>query len=236
MTRGFPTAANGRAVDVSGRALVRSAIPDGLVDNFEDADSDPPGVYESGDDLSSFYIGDLSQFSRQQTTVKEGSYALQAQSSSGNPYAIFSDSGSGLNYYPSQGDTWRYWFRASVNDDIYGFYFGTSGNARTGSGEGYGIRCAFNQPDIRISRLDSGSITNLNITSQSFSADAWYEMEIAWGTDDSIAWTLYDDTGAQLNSSSTTDSNYTSGGIGWSINETAGDSSPSGFFDYARTV
>jgi hypothetical protein len=44
----------------------------------------------------------------------------------------------------------------------------------------------------------------------------WYEVEVDWGTDDSIFVTLYKD-GTQIATTSATDSNYTSGGIGYTL-------------------
>ncbi len=46
-------------------------------------------------------------------------------------------------------------------------------------------------------------------------ATGWYEVEVDWGTDDSFAVTMTDSTNSVVASFSTSDSNYTSGGIGF---------------------
>src|SRR6056297_3578794 len=44
--------------------LPSNVIPDGLVDNFEAASEDPPGPYESGEDVTTFWNGSTAFFAR----------------------------------------------------------------------------------------------------------------------------------------------------------------------------
>ncbi len=66
-----------------------------------------------------------------------------------------------------------------------------------------------------VSNDNDGSGTVLSSTTVSYST-GWYEVEIRWGTDDSITATLYSG-GSEVASTTVVDSTYTSGGVGFSF-------------------
>ena len=133
------------------------AIPDSVVDNFEDANI-------------SEYTGDTASFSTTTTNVIEGTYALEANSPADNDRIT---SESGLNNYPSKGDI----FSAVVRDPgiwpilLYGW----------GGESGYGIRLPTSSNEFNIFRFDdSKTPTTLNTVSATLSENVYYEVEIEW--------------------------------------------------------
>jgi len=149
---------------------VFSAIPDAVVDNFEDANADPAGAYESGDTISTYYNRDTGQFSRTATNVLEGSNSVQVESGA-SPGWIWSAPSDGLPRYFVEGDTARFLIRGPANMQfpalLYGSPDGTSG---------YSSVLDTNNGSIEIRRFDSGSISTIQSSSVSVSASVWY-----WG-------------------------------------------------------
>ena len=82
-------------------------IPDDVVDNFEDADGDPPGPYEDGDTLSTFYTIINADFDRTTTDVIKGGHSLSRESEPGSADqdVIISQPNDGLPNYPDEGET-----------------------------------------------------------------------------------------------------------------------------------
>lgn len=212
-------------------ALSASAIPDSVVDHFEASQYEDKSAT-----LSTFYSSilnsGLSNSQRQQTTVQEGSYALQIDSANGSGQAIGSLETDGLNRYPNRGETWRQWVRT-----------GTSGNERVFAVFGlqdYNIdnlyHAGINRPggDLRITKWESGSSTTLDSVSQSWSDSTWYDVEIQWGIDDSIVCTVYDAGASQVNSVSASDGTFTDGGFGWWQGIASGGDTT--YHDFARVV
>jgi len=134
-----------------------TAIPDGVVDNFEESDSDPPGPYGSGDDISTYYTTISGTWARTTTAIKNAQSVERATASgSADSDAIISTPGDGLPTYPSDGET-------------------VSGLIRTGSGvtpgllagvntslEGYSVLLV-NGSSTLLSRFDgAGSRTDLD--------------------------------------------------------------------------
>ena len=87
------------------------AIPDSVVDNFEDEDADPPGIY-NGLSLSDVYSGDLASFSRISGGIT-GNTVLANEADAGD--LIHSQPDDGLNRYPEPGDTVEF----IINNDPY---------------------------------------------------------------------------------------------------------------------
>ncbi|RLM53192.1 hypothetical protein DVK02_14985 [Halobellus sp. Atlit-31R] len=180
-----------------------SAIPDTLVDNFEE-----PLYEDQSKSLSDYYAGDLANYTRQQNTVMEGDYALERNSSDSD----FIVSTSGLNY-PEPGDVWRYWLQQN-GDQNHTHYFGVQDSGSTDNA--YDVTVHWNDQEIRLRKRSGGSNTSLDTTGQTITNGNWYEVEIMWETDGTITATLYDDSGSELASVIGSDTDYTDGGIGWS--------------------
>ena len=81
------------------------AIPDSVVDNFESVDSDPAGVYETGETLDDYYNGGLAEWSRNTSDVVEGDKNVEAEMGDNVDHVIISQPGDGLNRYPEAEDT-----------------------------------------------------------------------------------------------------------------------------------
>lgn len=188
-------------------ALEASAIPDSVVDNFEAI------LYEDeGNTLSDYYSGDVSEYTRQTTTVFEGSYALECSvPGDGSTFIMRSYEGDGLNY-PSEGDTFSYWIRCDAS------------NAGAYSGDLlWGVDTDDSGFEVRLDRgssnytVESPNETVINDAPYSYPADEWEEWELEW-LSDQINVTVYDTDGneKETNSGSHTASR-TSGGIGYRI-------------------
>jgi len=159
---------------------------------------------------------DLSYFATNASYNYEGSYGLAA--SGGN-----TDKQTNGGIYQtsttfSQGSTVRFFQKITAGtDDEPCTLFGVQG-----SGQNYAV-CLDQYPSDTIvisrdvtSNSDDGSATELASTGVTWSS-GWYEVEINWLTDDSIDVTVYDSTGSVFATVSTTDSTYTSGGMGFAF-------------------
>jgi hypothetical protein len=192
-----------------------SAIPDSVIDNFEGADS---GVYESGDDLSTFYSGATSSWSRGTTNAIEGSQALEKTSA--DLSQIYSTPGDGLNAYPNEGDTvaWLVYYSGNVapgplvaaSSGVDGYMYSIGGS-------------------LRIYRLDGGSYTSVGSTSVNLST-GWYwgEGRVPSSGDSSLVYDLYEvdestlSRGNSVDSVSASDSTHLGRGIGWASASSGG--------------
>ena len=204
---------------------VGNAIPDSVLDNFE-AD-----LYDNQSlTLSDRYGGDLSNFTRQQTTVYEGSYALSDDGAATNYVAIMD-----TDRTAQQGDTISVRALTDSGSGWSGFLFGTQGES--GSAGNYGVLIDWG--GFLSIRKDMGadgggeSGTLLQETSWSPNSSTWYQFIIDWQTDDTIALTIADESGAQVASISATDATYTSGGTGYWYN---GDNWGGGGWDLAEVL
>lgn len=199
MTRGF-SPVNGRAVGVSGRAITQSVIT--TIDDFEDGD-----IAEYSDETGSYAVTT--------TSPLNGSYRLEGTTPTGGG-GVTIRSTSGLNYYPAQGDTFRYNFQFSQTDQLQAILFGaTSGD--TGLNGTYRVDATIDSSKWTLHHMStSGTNTELaSDTSVSYSTGVAYEGEVKWASDGTITCTLFDDTGAQKSQISATDTTLTSGGVGW---------------------
>lgn len=206
-------------------ALEVSAIPDSVVDNFEDNDLDE---YTS-----------TSEFAITSTSPVEGSYMLSITGNPGNTYEMYSDEGSGLEYYPQKGDKFSVlMYDSDLRLPAFNFGLDSSGPSAY----------YFNHyPNNNIAELGkntgAGSITVLNEYSITLSKATWYEYEIQWHdgsgslADNTIEITVYEtDTSADLSSelgrlsevgsfTATDSDNATQRGVGFSdfVNSPSGD-------------
>lgn len=195
------------------------------------------GVYEEGDDISTFYDGDFGEFNRQTTTVLEGQKSVEVSRTSSGRSTISSIDG--LNTYPSHGDT----FRILIHTD----FLGSAGNASTGIFFYFGVQSESTNPDgyrtkaaadgeIQIDKVVSGESERLTTNSYSPNDNMIYEYEVSWN--DTISFTLYDESGTKLTSTSVSDTTFSSGGIGWQLSVSSADdgSTRTACGDYARII
>ena len=179
-------------------------IPDSVVDNFEEA------LYEDkGNTLSNYYGGDLSQATRQQTTVFEGSYALEF-AASGDSYSI-----SRTDVSVGGTDTITdYVYMSSTNVSDSGPFVCTQQADATPAGYWLTINPS---RGIALFRQDtSGNYTIVaGRTGNSLPTGEWLQTEISGFDTGDLVYTIYDSGGTQLQQVSGTDSTYQSGGIGF---------------------
>jgi hypothetical protein len=186
------------------------------VDGFEDSNLDE-------------YSGDLSDFGVVNTPTQELNYALEGQSTDSSN-AGHVTSLNGLSYYPSQGNTFRFWCRTnSDTDTLRSTGFGVQGTGDTP--DAYFVDFNRGSGSFALVVRDAGSVSTVGSASQSWSNDTWYEVEVDWGAGGTITATLFDDSGSQLNQVSGSDSSHTNGGIMFRI-----DNSPNSsvHWDYFR--
>lgn len=187
------------------------AIPDSVVDNFEG------GIYEDqSKTLGDYYGGDLADATRQQTTVNNGLYALQLEN------AGHIASTTGLPNYPSDGDVATVRFYTSAND-IFRIGFCVQNANATWNESAYYALLDFrtNEPDLKIRGFASGnSIVSLNGSANVDPLNEWVKLEIdQTGTGFSVE--LFDSSGSSIDALSSSDTTYTSGGIGFAAFSTA---------------
>lgn len=188
-----------------------------IVDDFEDSDV-------------SEYGGDTGNVSFTTSNVQNGSVALELSNSNANQRSISSTSG--LDNYPSAGDTFRCWTRMGTNGQSkWEIMFATQ--SATAFSNRYSIFLNRDGSDFAIVK-DDGSFSFLSSATQTYSYSTYYEVEVDWSTNGDIKARLFDSSGSKLNSVSTNDTTYSSGGIGFSQNTpTGGDTTT---FDYYRII
>jgi hypothetical protein len=194
----------------------------GTTDDFTILDS-----FEDGD--ISEYTGDTGDWSvAQDGDSYHDGHRLEMGGSFGDSIII---STSGLDYYPSQGDTFGTWCKTPYqNSRHHMFLFGVQDSSNY-----YEVRyntVVGGTNEILINKVEGGSSTTLASTTQVDPTFGKYEnIEVAWGTDGSIDVTIYNvGAGAADHATlSATDTTFTSGGIGFGADYSSED--PDGIFD-----
>ena len=143
------------------------AIPDSVVDNFED--NDRGGVYGPGDDITNFYSGDIDGFTRSTSITLTGSHTLRKEP--GAEY-ITSQPGDGLNRYPEKGDIISLFVRPDGSRPA--FYFGLEDVDNW-----YGMRFRSSDDSFWVRTMVDGELTQVQ-DSVSLTPQTWYEVELLW--------------------------------------------------------
>lgn len=216
---------NGQTLKIS----VKDTSTNNLIDDFE------------SQDLSDYtYVSASGNFSFSSDPVINGNFSLVGNHNISNPRMV---STSGLNYYPSRGDTVAWYFRpgnvSAVGCGVILLLDGTSEE----KGYTFEIGRKGNKPnnnEMQIRKYTSEGTINLDNAPASLSDDTWYEVEVVLGTDGSLDMSVYnvDSVGDRKNKISTlktSDSDYASGGIGISLS-VSGSSNSTSYFDYLRTI
>jgi len=205
-----------------------SAIPDNLVDSFEDSDI-------------SDYSGDTGAYSVISSDSTDGNNALKLSNPTtggrGSRDAIGSTSG--LNDYPQRGDIFRCDWKPT--QDIVG-----SGNRVTvvfaaqgesGTSNCYTVSISPGNDNFGIGDESLSGTANLKSESLgSLSTGTQYFVEVEWGSstnNNTITARLVEKgSGNNVNEVSVQDSTYDSGGIGFGVNQGSGE--PRCVYDYYR--
>lgn len=195
--------------------------------------------------IDDFEDGDIAEYSgetgaatvtQSTTTAQNGDYYVEVNAG-GTANTIASFEGDGLNAYPDQGETFRFWtqLRGSVRSHTnYGRQTVGSGDNDSRDGDGYQVVLHDTNTFSLAVNGYFGGTTLAEDTSVTVNTNEWYEIEVVWGTDDSHTVTLYDSSGTQLTQLSATDSTYTNGGIALSADNN--NDSADVWWDYYRVV
>jgi hypothetical protein len=174
-----------------------------VVEDFEASRYDDQGL-----SLSDRFGGDLTKYSRQQQTVLEGSFSLEHTGSSGGQ--VISDTGPTL----TQGDTIRFDAQARNGVDLLIAIFTQNETSTPG---GYALQLRPNDNTARLWILDgSGNLNTLFVTQTgALTTGTKYTLEIDTTTSGTLTGKVLSDNNGNTLSGSTTDTTYTSGGIGF---------------------
>jgi len=215
----------------SNESGIGRAIPDSVVDGFEEQQYEDQNAT-----LSDYYAGDTSHYTRQTNTVQDGTYAVKSDPSSDGVYRLTSVSG--LNTYPSQGDSFEYYVYKSgfSGSQIHINFACQDSSTYFKDGSSYLISDEDNINSLSINRIDGGTVTSdLDSAGDTMPSGEWTRVEVDWQGDGTINIDFYDSNNNNFASLSTTDTTYTSGGIAWVHRERDGGSTTA-YFDNWRLL
>lgn len=218
------------------RHLRRTAVDAGLssyqqgfgrVDAYQAVATNPSGETSTGDStvVEDFEDGDLSEYTFDRGSsgasvvsapVEGGSYALEYSGTSTEAIST-----SGLDAYPSAGDSFTYWVRGTGGADMTNFAYGAQDHTNR-----YFVRVNVAEDRLKLCRYKSAEtdLVRKDVTGFTLSQDAWYRVDVDWGTDGTHTATLFDSSGSQLADVTMSDSTWTSGGIGFDAYLSSGQS------------
>lgn len=175
--------------------------------------------FESGD--ISDYGGDTGDFSIQSTTVYQGSNALTDSNTDGSVISATDAA------YTVSAPVRIHCRMALDGGDFGGIYWFTQAEAAESSNSGYLFqphRGGGDPQQARLLRLDSGSLTQLATADSGYNVDGTFGLiEVDHLSDGSITVTTYNSSGSQANQLSASDTNYSSGGIGFRQGSNSGE-------------
>jgi len=186
-----------------------------IVDDFEDGNI-------------SEYGGDTGKYSVVSSPTASGSRSLEFNA---NGFASIAST-SGLNTYPSQGDTFRCRVRIDENDDSSQVYW--AAQSAVSDPDGYKWSIQISNSSFSFIKRESGSNTTLTSTTVTPPTGEFLDVEVDWGSSGGHTLTLFDSAGSQLAQISATDTTYTSGGIAFLVAPSGATSGV--YFDHYRTV
>lgn len=181
--------------------------------------SEPATAATSGTVIDNFDDGDMSEYS----VYREGPAVITSSPTYSGAGALKIDgtstdcvSMSGLNSYPSAGDTFSVQARWSTNANAAILAYGVQTYVEYSDQEYYYVVIDPDNDDLALKKVDTNGVTGLEKNySVGLTADTWHKLEVEWATDGTHTVTLYDDTGAQVTQLSASDSTWTDGGIGF---------------------
>lgn len=195
-----------------------SAVPNSRIDSFEKIQYE-----DKGNTLSTYYDGDLSAASRQQTSgVIDGSFAVEISvpdGSTGN--SIHSDTTDGLNVYPKESKTFEVYMNISSSDTYAEFGFGLP-DGDTARQNGYSVSWNGGGSTINLDEFSSGSANQLDSSSNvSGSAGDVYQFVVDYRDTDAgtISVDVINPSGTTETTLSTTDTTHSGGGFWMLSNE-----------------
>lgn len=202
--------------DVSAITIDGTAVQEVTVDGDVVWTASTEIDYFDDGDISEYDTSNAGGFTVQQSVVHEGTHALEASSGDSGTESIYSTSG--LNAYPSRGDTFEFYVQrdGTTAGDFIEFGFAQQGSEAFWN-DGYYLKCQ----DDSIALVASSSLNTLDTTgSYSFPTGEWTRVECRFDTSGTASNTIevdhYDANGNQLGSTASgTDSNWDSGNVRW---------------------
>lgn len=202
-----------------------------IVDNFEDNNISEYNIIVQ-DGNGNLTKNGSSGFTTTSSTVKNGSYSCKADWAD-EERAIVS-----TNFSVSNGKK----YRGSIyilSDCRASIIFGTQSESYV-SGYGLEISTISNEFDLKwwgdgTSILEKGEKTTLKGESVTVNTDTWYDVFFEWGSGGALKAKLYDNKNNKISELNFTDQEYTSGGIGCSM-ESESFANDVTYFDYIREV
>lgn len=203
--------------------LITGHTPATIIDSAEDGDINE-------------YSGNTFQYEAVDSPSFHGDASVEADINSTSTIAGITST-SGLNAYPSQGDTFRCGIQhPSLDHDLHVAWAAQSDGATADS---YAIESAGRDDSFNILKWTSGSTSTLASTSVDYSGHAseWLTIEVTWLSDGTIEAQLFDVDGNELTNGgiSATDTDFTSGGWGYRIINPLLEST-TGNYDFGRII
>lgn len=158
------------------------------------------------------------------TDAYEGNNALEISISGGSNSSISSTSG--LNAYPAQGNTFEFHVKSpdgGSNNQVKFAYALTNG-FRGGNDDCYVVDFRYGDGQINFNRRNSGNSSTLDTNSVSIPTSEWLRCQIQWGGNGDHIVTVWNASDTQIHSMTNNDTDYTSGGIGFTNNSTGSTS------------
>lgn len=165
-------------------------------------------------DLSN-WNGDTDAYSTTTQFATNGDQGLHATvSNSSTNYLLFSTSG--LDTYPSAGQTVSADVQLTDTDDLSAIYFGVQDNPSGAAAEGYRVELRADNNGVQLLKGDGSSSTTLESANADLDQHLNERLTVSvdWGTDGSMNVSVEAADGTVLASFSASDSTYTDGGVG----------------------
>lgn len=168
-----------------------------IIDDFEDEDI-------------SEYSGDTGSFSVTSGAAQKGSFGLEVVGSGGPAINHRISSSSGLNYYPKEGDTLKYYINSENPSDV-----SRSGVVINRKDNNNKIFAGLKGENLGVESMVGGTWDGSSQTTAIASANTWYYVKIDW-TSDSYKASLHDLDGNKLGETSLANTqSWSSEETGW---------------------
>ena len=218
--------------DVLPPSTIGRAIPDTVVDNFENKDDSPAGPYDGDSDaLDSFYSGQTDGFARVKASPVD-TFAVERTSNITSRQYVFSRPGDGLPRYPEDGEMLTCLIQERSTNTQPKLLFNVENGSNPG---GYVAGIDTSNEDLQIFKQDDLTSTDdTQLVEESgigINSNEWYWLEVSPPTteDDSIDVALYnyeesdDERGSFIESASANDSDFPeANGVGFGTRSGSG--------------
>jgi hypothetical protein len=203
------------AVPVERRDGVVAAADSNVIDDFEDGNLDE---YQLFRETEGAVVVSNPTYS--------GSKALSVENKSTEMVST-----TGLDYYPSAGDTFSTNIRWEGTANALALCYGVQDYDNR-----YYAQVSPDAQNIRLYREENGSKYQLakQLSGVNLSEDTWYELRVEWQSDGTHTFSVYEDDGTRVAQVSAVDTTWSDGGIGYRAMEFG--TGATDYFDFTATV